>query len=375
MSAVDEYRTKESNVPADTFLIVDTTAATYGRVQEDDRKGVKREVIGIVPVVTTAANAMYAQSYLSVSLSAVRNYEVISSDTLATLWPTSADGQLMNIDSTDLSNDGLKETDSTILFNTRTWFTFNISVESSMLSIETALDMEGNVSAVSCSQYPDYIFTIPKNCITDNKASADDILDKAADGYQISSWVSEWLLSGEHLEQDERYFITFENALTCDPVVDGIVSVLNENSLSVLFDCEEDARAIGLKYAESAARSKIDEIVSPSCEYDLSDYITLGISTTYEDVWKHFDEGFATSADRDEEVERLQQLTTEYRDVAAVENEDAGKTLYAVISADTVSCLGKLPEDDPRYGWHGKGFDDSVPQTLALNAAQFFTPI
>jgi hypothetical protein len=40
-------------------LIVDTTGATYNRVVEDTRKGQKREVIGIIPVVTTAANALY----------------------------------------------------------------------------------------------------------------------------------------------------------------------------------------------------------------------------------------------------------------------------------------------------------------------------
>ena len=40
LSAVDEYRTEESRVPAGTFLIVDTTGATYGKVQEDYRKGI-----------------------------------------------------------------------------------------------------------------------------------------------------------------------------------------------------------------------------------------------------------------------------------------------------------------------------------------------
>jgi len=59
LSAIDAYREKEENVPADSFLIVDTTGATYGRVMENERKGEQRELIGIVPVVTTAANALY----------------------------------------------------------------------------------------------------------------------------------------------------------------------------------------------------------------------------------------------------------------------------------------------------------------------------
>lgn len=65
LSAIDAFRTDEAKVPANTFLIVDTTGATYNRVVEDDRKGFKREVIGIIPVVTTAVNAMYVQNYIS----------------------------------------------------------------------------------------------------------------------------------------------------------------------------------------------------------------------------------------------------------------------------------------------------------------------
>ena len=66
LTAIDEYRTDEAKVPANTFLIVDTTGATYSKITEDTRKGVARELIGIVPIVTTAANAMYAQSLIDV---------------------------------------------------------------------------------------------------------------------------------------------------------------------------------------------------------------------------------------------------------------------------------------------------------------------
>jgi len=60
LSSIEEYRTDEVKVPANHFLIVDTTGATYGKVTEDTRKGKDRELIGIVPVVTTAANALFA---------------------------------------------------------------------------------------------------------------------------------------------------------------------------------------------------------------------------------------------------------------------------------------------------------------------------
>jgi len=60
LTAIDEYREDEAKVPADSFLIVDITGSKYGKITEDYRKGKKRELIGIVPVVTTAANALYA---------------------------------------------------------------------------------------------------------------------------------------------------------------------------------------------------------------------------------------------------------------------------------------------------------------------------
>ena len=85
LADIDEYRTDEKKVPAGSFLIVDTTGATYAKVTEDDRKGQKREVIGIVPVVTTAANAMYAQQLIQVELNDVSVYEPVSGKALKTL--------------------------------------------------------------------------------------------------------------------------------------------------------------------------------------------------------------------------------------------------------------------------------------------------
>ena len=85
LSAVNEYRANESNVTADTFLIIDTTGATYSKITEDSRKGKSRELIGIVPVVTTAANALYAQSMISVADYDAWRLETISGDILMTL--------------------------------------------------------------------------------------------------------------------------------------------------------------------------------------------------------------------------------------------------------------------------------------------------
>ena len=52
---------------------------------EDSRKGEERDLIGIVPVVTTAANALYVQSMLDVNLSNIHNYESLKQEKLQTL--------------------------------------------------------------------------------------------------------------------------------------------------------------------------------------------------------------------------------------------------------------------------------------------------
>jgi hypothetical protein len=77
LSAIDEYRTDEVKVAADTFMIADIAFNTYDKVPEDTRKNEKREMIGIMPVITTAANAMYAQRLIEVDKACVIGYETV----------------------------------------------------------------------------------------------------------------------------------------------------------------------------------------------------------------------------------------------------------------------------------------------------------
>ena len=78
LTAIDEYRTGESMPANNTFVIADKTCGTLGKIVEDTRKGSQRELIGIFPVVTTVANALYAQGMIQVSGSEVKNYESIN---------------------------------------------------------------------------------------------------------------------------------------------------------------------------------------------------------------------------------------------------------------------------------------------------------
>lgn len=76
-SQVDAYRTGETTVPPNSFVVVDKTCSQYRQIPEDDRKGKQREMLGIVPVITTAANAMFAQKLIHVENRNAKFYETI----------------------------------------------------------------------------------------------------------------------------------------------------------------------------------------------------------------------------------------------------------------------------------------------------------
>ena len=137
LSTINMFRENEARPPADTFTIVDITNGTYGSVVEDDRKGQKREVIGIIPVVTTAPNALLAQSYISLqgeeAMSCTRYFESLKGSVLSTLIAG------------DLSNDGLKQSDLVQWIATDEYFTAATALTCSMVS--TQMDETGvNVS-------------------------------------------------------------------------------------------------------------------------------------------------------------------------------------------------------------------------------------
>ena len=77
LSAIDKFRTGEAAVGNNTFVIADIAFNTYGRIPEDDRKNEKREMVGIMPVITTAANALYAQKLIDVNNENVLGFETI----------------------------------------------------------------------------------------------------------------------------------------------------------------------------------------------------------------------------------------------------------------------------------------------------------
>lgn len=78
MSVVDEYRTDESRVGTNEIVIVDKTRKSYVKIPEDkSHKNDGRELIGVIPIITTAANALYAQKLIDVANDNVLEYETI----------------------------------------------------------------------------------------------------------------------------------------------------------------------------------------------------------------------------------------------------------------------------------------------------------
>lgn len=263
LATVDEYRTDENKVGSGTFVIVDTTGSTYGKVQEDSRKGILRENIGIVPVVTTAANAMYAQSLISLPknhVDYVKFYEPLAGSSLKTLVHVSKDGK-------KLANDGLSSVDFVKRINTEgKWFT------------------------------------------------------QTCDFTQV-------ILSGDPID---------------DPIAANLTSY--DGSLSSF-----------LAYGEVSAFANGE--VKPE------NFITKGPVSTLTSQWEEVNKLPGGYLGSNHDVANPESFTAVY--------SDDGKY---VVGWNGV-CLSATKRSDSDYEVHGVDGDDSVPDTLALDAANYFSSI
>lgn len=169
LSTINLYRDDEEKVGQNTFVIVDTTGATYGKVVEDYRTGIKREVIGIVPIVTTAANALYAQKMINVELSNLSSYEVLSENNLNTLVVTDSDNNVIVEDEQELSNQGFLGSDSTTLITTKdTIVEINYRIDSRLIEgdeLPTTISTEQLAYEYITDQLSDQIETFETNTL------------------------------------------------------------------------------------------------------------------------------------------------------------------------------------------------------------------
>ena len=268
LSAIDEFRTDEAKVPANTFLIVDTTGATYNQVVEDYRKGQKREVIGIIPIVTTAANALYAQNYINLNnneLSDVNKFESLCGESLIALNATNSEGQTLNIDGVEMTTDGLLSNDL--------------------------------VSYIATDSYFHNVTDISVNVLSTNDETQNSI--------------------ATYLESI---------GLTGNVFKDEGTAMLYVPSVAIQLSAPEASFSI----------SAIEDSTTPSADttYSIVSAAMLPLSVTLDDV----------------------------------------------LSDDNIIAILKANNYEPselstQFGWHGLNGDDSVPNTIALDAANYFPTI
>lgn len=311
LTAIDEYRTDEAKVPANTFLIVDTTGATYSKITEDTRKGTARELIGIVPIVTTAANALYAQSLIDVEDYEAKWFEPIKNKILNTLSGSS-------ISANNVAISGILEDDLTKKINT--WGFYKEQTH--------AFTMR-SIFKGSSTEPVEY-----------------DLGDTFRNWYEtITKFISDYKLTGTYS-------------------IDTLGGIMNfYNNIKV-----EDAPT----FFESGTVA----------ELKLSTENAMKAITSSDTKWYYLND----DEEQVEVKEDLSVLTANYAKLAAsgeplwtskksyvnpdsvkiVENEDGSyRTIASMFEASELAA----PE------WHGKDGDDSLPETMCLDANNYFSTI
>ena len=311
LTAIDEYRTDEAKVPANTFLIVDTTGSTYSKITEDTRKGVARELIGIVPIVTTAANAMYAQSLIDVEDYEAKWFEPIQNKILNTLSGSS-------ISANNAAISGILEDDLTKKINT--WgFYKQQTHEFTMRSIF-------------------------KGCSTEPVEY--DLGDTFRSWYEtITKFISDFKLTGTYSIDTLGGIMNFYNNIKVEDAPtffeSGTVAELKlstENAMKAIISSDEKWYYLN----ESEEQVEVKEDISVLT----ADYAEIEASG--EPLW----------------TSKKSYVNPD--SVKIVENEDGSyRTVASMFEASELAA----PE------WHGKGGDDSLPETMCLDAINYFSTI
>lgn len=371
LSAVDEYRTDEAKVPADTFLIVDTTGASYSRVKEDSRKGQKREVIGIVPVVTTAANAMYAQALIQLDLAEISDYEPLKHDVAKSLEACDAEGNILSIDGNEMTAGGLLETDLVNRFNTNNYFSFYDTVPGTKLNILSTAVVVG----------------------ADDRQKLDEILAVSADqleGYTIHGFDGGWQLSGsKKIREGWRWQFKVADGVDLDDLTvltgnhrdefEQLLTTLNHKK-EFIYETSVDFYGVGQEIANDALKTPCIQNIFQGFVEPYAEEV-FKVDEAGNPVVEQFTQTFAS---RDEAEAKQSELSADsiydadafgITELSTVFVNEDNPQHWAIVSAEMVSTLVKLDESDPRYGVHGIDFDDTIPETMSLNAATFFSTI
>jgi hypothetical protein len=148
MEKIDEYRTDESRVGINEILVVDKTRKGYVKIPEDknhkdaqkesgDTKYTECEMIGIIPIITTAANALQAQALINVDKKNIHEYETVESvETLGGLNTITSDLPGVSIISKRLNNVKTPEDNPADFFD-------SLALEANQMFTPIALQADG----------------------------------------------------------------------------------------------------------------------------------------------------------------------------------------------------------------------------------------
>lgn len=149
-----------------------------------------------------------------------------------------------------------------------------------------------------------------------------------------------------------------------------------------IYSCKEDAEGVGLEIAKDALdKACIKSLLSDTVEPVLRD--DFKVDAEGNPVYTEFLSTLAVKAERDElyhEYEKhlgdtVKSLASADIEAGFIADDDAKADFWGIISAESISTTIKLDPSDSRYGVHGVDFDDSVPETIALDAANYFSTI
>lgn len=222
LETVDLYRTDEEKVAADTFVIVDKTCGTYNKISEDHRKGQDREMLGIMPVITTAANALYAQKFITVENRFAKYYE--SCGPVNTLLSGNAGIYQMSVNDNEVDPDGqrLAAINSDLVKQLNSCYKdYHVQLDTLTAELGTVGDLYTTLVDILNTQNPDYtdnaLYTALSSAETSSYGIATELQNIGAWPETInnlvnmlsSTWKQDALLSiaMEHIYFDE---------LTCD---------------------------------------------------------------------------------------------------------------------------------------------------------------
>jgi len=378
LADVDEYRTNEKKVGNGTFVIVDTTCAPYKKIDESAdrtgsiRKGKARELLGIVPVVTTAANALYAQKMIKVDAKDAKYYEAVGP--VMTQLSGNAGIYAATVDATqgELSGNQAYNTDLVRQLNS-VYKNYRIQSQTVANDLSTVNKIKAGSDEVLASG------------VIESDSEGIGVMFKSQMDAIETDWIKKLNKAAGHVED----FLNEPGALSA-----AKVKVDNSKWKAEYYGDPTDYE--GTEFDEIGPRTVIlgvlaGETTTEICQFQINSYKDAEGSYIYKDKYIE-EESFDASKIYTEGI-----VTFKYRDTASGDILDG--TLYTSLIkaipgvrqfdlddyaqydmtmpvADCASGIATIAAAVDQYGnYHAEDGDDGLPDTVSFEANSFFSPI